>query len=71
MENEVVEHTIDDESQDSEINVIPVQLVEPYESVILSSPTNSSNISRGKYYKQTYRPAWEEMPDFKGKHQHL
>ncbi|XP_019874376.1 uncharacterized protein LOC109602454 isoform X2 [Aethina tumida] len=66
MENEVVEHTIDDESQDSEINVIPVQLVEPYESVILSSPTNSSNISRGKYYKQTYRPAWEEMPDFKG-----
>lgn len=22
--------------------------------------------SKGKYYKQTYRTAWEQMPDFKG-----
>lgn len=23
-------------------------------------------VSKGKYYKQTYRRAWESMPDFKG-----
>ncbi|CAG9763378.1 unnamed protein product [Ceutorhynchus assimilis] len=29
--------------------------------------TSSSSNSKGvKYYKQTYRPAWELMPDFKG-----
>ncbi|XP_018567686.1 uncharacterized protein LOC108908220 isoform X2 [Anoplophora glabripennis] len=65
MESEEVEQVVDEESHDSEINVIPVQLVESYD-VTLTSPSNSSNISRGKYYKQTYRPAWEQMPDFKG-----
>ncbi|CAH1119639.1 unnamed protein product [Phaedon cochleariae] len=57
-----------------------VQLVESFqnvEGVAIASPTNhictnsSSNIilgtiPKGKYYKQTYRPAWEQMPDFKG-----
>ncbi|KAJ8945966.1 hypothetical protein NQ318_016794 [Aromia moschata] len=66
MEHEEVEQVVDEESHDSEINVIPVQLVESYEGVSLSPPSSSSNISRGKYYKQTYRPAWEQMPDFKG-----
>ncbi|CAG9856197.1 unnamed protein product [Phyllotreta striolata] len=45
---------------DTEIQLIPVQLIQ-----------SSSNVSvgvspRGKYYKQTYRPAWEHMPDFRG-----
>ncbi|CAH0547725.1 unnamed protein product [Brassicogethes aeneus] len=65
------EHVIDEDSHDSEINIIPVQLVDSYKhrasyEGVSISPTNSSNIVRGKYYKQTYRPAWEEMPDFKG-----
>ncbi|KAJ8985544.1 hypothetical protein NQ317_019927 [Molorchus minor] len=66
MESEEIEQ-VDEGSHDSEINVIPVQLVETYEAVSLQSPSNSSNITRGKYYKQTYRPAWEHMTDFKGK----
>ncbi|KAJ8919881.1 hypothetical protein NQ315_006410 [Exocentrus adspersus] len=66
-EGEQEEQVVDEESHDSEINVIPVQLVETYDVThALASPSNSSNISRGKYYKQTYRPAWEQMPDFKG-----
>lgn len=28
-----------------------------------ASPSGSN---KGKYYKQTYRTAWEQMPDFKG-----
>jgi len=31
----------------------------------VASP-GGSNTMRGKYYKQTYRPAWEKMSDFKG-----
>jgi hypothetical protein len=67
MENEGADHIqeTEEESQDSqELEEIPVQLDESsYETLGLS---NSSNIVRGKYYKQTYRPAWEQMPDFKG-----
>ncbi|KAJ8928113.1 hypothetical protein NQ314_019339 [Rhamnusium bicolor] len=65
MESEEIEQVDEDSHDSTEINVIPVQLVESYEGVTLPSPSNSSNISRGKYYKQTYRPAWEQMPDFK------
>ena len=68
MESEETEQIQEgeEESQDSqELDEIPVQLDDSsYEPLGL---TNSSNIVRGKYYKQTYRPAWEQMPDFKGK----
>lgn len=43
----------------TEIQIIPVQLIQSSSNVDSVSP-------RGKYYKQTYRPAWEHMPDFKG-----
>lgn len=71
METEEVEHIeqIETEEQnETEFNVIPVQLVESYDGVTLASPSNSANLTlvKGKYYKQTYRPAWEQMPDFKG-----
>ncbi|XP_044259823.1 uncharacterized protein LOC123008179 [Tribolium madens] len=58
---------VEEESQDSqELGEIPVQLDDSSVSYATLSLTNSSNIVRGKYYKQTYRPAWEQMPDFKG-----
>lgn len=67
MDSEEVEHTEDSDPHETEFNVIPVQLVESYESVALTAP-NAANLTivKGKYYKQTYRPAWEQMPDFKG-----
>lgn len=72
METEEVEHIeqIETEEQhETEFNVIPVQLVESYDGVALASPSNAPSLTlvKGKYYKQTYRPAWEQMPDFKGK----
>lgn len=71
METEEVEHIEQietEEHHETEFNVIPVQLVESYEGVALASPSNTTNLTlvKGKYYKQTYRPAWEQMPDFKG-----
>lgn len=65
MEHEQIET---EEQQETEFNVIPVQLVESYEGVALASASNTTNLTlvKGKYYKQTYRPAWEQMPDFKG-----
>lgn len=71
METEEVEHIeqIETEEQhETEYNVIPVQLVESYDGVTLGSHSNTKNVTlvKGKYYKQTYRPAWEQMPDFKG-----
>lgn len=57
----------EEESQDSqELDQIPVHLDDSSVTYTTISLTNSSNIVRGKYYKQTYRPAWEQMPDFKG-----
>lgn len=65
-EDQQVDQIVDEEdSQTCEVNVIPVQLVQAYTTEDISSPSRS-NIVRGKYYKQTYRPAWEMMPDFKG-----
>lgn len=72
MDSEEVEHTGDSDSHETEFNVIPVQLVESYEGVALTAP-NTPNLTlvKGKYYKQTYRPAWEQMPDFKGNMHYL
>ncbi|XP_018335509.1 uncharacterized protein LOC108744303 [Agrilus planipennis] len=58
----------DEESQDAQvINVIPVHFDETYEELGESSPqTAAPGSAKGKYYKQTYRKAWEQMPDFKG-----
>ncbi|XP_030765851.1 uncharacterized protein LOC115889890 isoform X2 [Sitophilus oryzae] len=52
----------------SHINVIPLHLIKVSNRV---QPTSEqfATVVRGKYskyYKQTYRPAWEQMPDFKG-----
>lgn len=68
METEEVEQIETEEQHETEFNVIPVQLVESYDGVTLASPSNTTNLTlvKGKYYKQTYRPAWEQMPDFKG-----
>lgn len=60
----------DEDCQETEFSMIPVQLVETYNNVSLASPTGSNiglnKVKYYKYYKQTYRPAWEQMPDFKG-----
>ncbi|KYB28295.1 uncharacterized protein LOC655985 isoform X2 [Tribolium castaneum] len=70
MESEESEQIqeVEEESQDSqELAEIPVHLDDSSVSyATLSLSNSSSNIVRGKYYKQTYRPAWEQMPDFKG-----
>lgn len=31
-----------------------------------SSSSSFNELKSGKYYKQSYRTAWEQMPDFKG-----
>lgn len=72
MEAEVSEHSEHSQGAEEEppgspeLEEIPVTLDESaYETLSLN---NSNSIAvRGKYYKQTYRPAWEQMPDFKGK----
>lgn len=59
----------DEGSQDQKsMNVIRVEYDESYENLAVSSPDplTSNSATKGKYYKQTYRPAWEHMPDFKG-----
>nr|XP_023028072.1 uncharacterized protein LOC111516120 [Leptinotarsa decemlineata]XP_023028078.1 uncharacterized protein LOC111516120 [Leptinotarsa decemlineata] len=69
MESPEVEQV--DKDQETEYQVIPVQLVESYDNVDITPSNSSNNVSlkvnlKGRYYKQTYRPAWEQMPDFKG-----
>jgi len=59
----------DEESHDGSqgVSVIRVHFDESYEGVPVSSPqAENSGVVKGKYYKQTYRTAWESMPDFKG-----
>lgn len=59
-----MESEVDEESRDSQVlDVIPVRLEENYENQNLQLKITST---KGKYYKQTYRTAWEQMPDFKG-----
>ncbi|KAG5876114.1 hypothetical protein JTB14_013693 [Gonioctena quinquepunctata] len=68
MESEVIEQVDNEEDGEPKYQVIPVELVESYDTRN-TSPSNSlslGNLTKGKYYKQTYRPAWEQMPDFKG-----
>lgn len=49
------------------VETIALEYEDAYESVNVSSPQSlSSGAIKGKYYKQTYRQAWENMPDFKG-----
>lgn len=58
----------DEESQDQKsLNIIRVEYEDPYETIGVSSGESlNTTVVKGKYYKQTYRPAWEHMPDFKG-----
>lgn len=60
-----MESEVDEESRDSQvIDVIPLRFEDEYENQISTLKVTSV---KGKYYKQTYRSAWEQMPDFKGK----
>ncbi|XP_076265047.1 uncharacterized protein LOC143199145 isoform X2 [Rhynchophorus ferrugineus] len=70
IEEEEVEDAGDLQEIDagSHINVIPLHLIK-----VGNKPQSTSaqfaTVVKGKYskyYKQTYRPAWEQMPDFKG-----
>ncbi|KAF5276468.1 hypothetical protein FQA39_LY06537 [Lamprigera yunnana] len=61
MENQDEEEAHDN-SQD--INVIQLHLEQANEIDLPVATTPSEN--RTKYYRQTYRTAWENMPDFRG-----
>ncbi|GJQ68683.1 hypothetical protein Trydic_g17223 [Trypoxylus dichotomus] len=66
MESEVDEETAQSK-QVSEINLEYRDYEDNYETITVSSPqVLASGAVKGKYYKQTYRAAWEHMPDFKG-----
>lgn len=59
-----MESEVDEESRESQVlDVIPIRFEGNYENQNLALKVASS---KGKYYKQTYRTAWEQMPDFKG-----
>lgn len=66
MEGELAEISQVQSGSDSSdvkiVDVIPVQLVDD-ESYTFRTVENPQ---RSKYYKQTYRRAWEQMPDFAG-----
>lgn len=60
-----MESEVDEESTESQVvDVIPVRFETNYEN---QNSTLKVTASKGKYYKQTYRTAWEQMPDFKGR----
>lgn len=63
-----MESEADEESRDSQvIDFVRVDFDENYvKAEDSSSQSLNSNTIKGKYYKQTYRTAWEQMPDFKG-----
>lgn len=66
MESEVDEEA--SETKVSEINLEYREYEDNFETITVSSPqVLSSGAVKGKYYKQTYRAAWEHMPDFTGK----
>ncbi|KAK9695089.1 HIUase/Transthyretin family [Popillia japonica] len=66
MESEVDEETVQPK-QVSEINLEYRDYEDNYETItVSSSQALASGAVKGKYYKQTYRAAWEHMPDFKG-----
>lgn len=50
--------TFEDYEHDGELHEADVQQVQDNSTLVL--------VSKTKYYKQTYRRAWESMPDFKG-----
>ncbi|KAK5642744.1 hypothetical protein RI129_008911 [Pyrocoelia pectoralis] len=65
-----MEHQEDEESHQSShgIDVIQVHFNPTYHSTLSTTSQQSENTGtiKGKYYKQTYRTAWENMPDFRG-----
>lgn len=60
MNNEIIEE------ENKNVEIIAVEYDDTYEPLNTSLTSNLSGSVKGKYYKQTYRPAWESMPDFKG-----
>ncbi|KAK4877197.1 hypothetical protein RN001_009703 [Aquatica leii] len=62
-----MENQEDEESRESSqsIKVIHLHLDDSVLSAT-ASPSENSGVIKGKYYKQTYRTAWEKMPDFRG-----
>lgn len=53
------------EEDNKNVEIIAVQYEDTYDH-LSTSITSLASAVKGKYYKQTYRPAWESMPDFKG-----
>ncbi|XP_060519867.1 uncharacterized protein LOC132698046 isoform X2 [Cylas formicarius] len=65
-ESEHKQNTDDENHEEGEeLGVIPLQLIKIHRNTPPPSFSNQSAV-RSRYYKQTYRPAWEQMPDFKG-----
>lgn len=59
-----MESEVDEESSESQVlDVIPLRFEGNYEN---QHTTPKITSIKSKYYKQTYRTAWEQMPDFKG-----
>lgn len=50
---------MDSDEDSAEVQFDSLEEIKEYEQ-------SSVNTNKGKYYKQTYRVAWEQMPDFKG-----
>lgn len=50
---------MDSDEDNSEVQFDSLEDIKEYDQ-------SSLNTNKGKYYKQTYRVAWEQMPDFKG-----
>ncbi|KAB0796909.1 hypothetical protein PPYR_10970 [Photinus pyralis] len=65
-----MENQEDEESHQSShgIDVIQVHFSPTYQTTLSTSHQQAETIGniKGKYYKQTYRTAWENMPDFRG-----
>ncbi|KAK9871542.1 hypothetical protein WA026_012916 [Henosepilachna vigintioctopunctata] len=65
MDGEINQVDVTSQNQNV-IDVIPVQIVDTYNQAYKTIEEAAQHVARTKYYKQTYRPAWEQMPDFQG-----
>lgn len=61
-----MESEVDEDSRVSSQELSQISYRE-YDESYETPQTFSGASVKGKYYKQTYREAWEHMPDFKGK----
>ncbi|XP_044752917.1 uncharacterized protein LOC123312514 [Coccinella septempunctata] len=64
MEGEITQ--VESEANPSDVKVLDVIPVELVDGESYQAFRTVENVQRTKYYKQTYRRAWEQMPDFAG-----